>query len=60
MWMVKKIIDQQSIAETFNDCFVTLAENIRKRTRYTHMHVNNNDVDNHIQFINHAFDNPTN
>jgi hypothetical protein len=22
------------------------------------MHVNNNDVDNHIQFINHAFDNP--
>jgi uncharacterized protein Yka (UPF0111/DUF47 family) len=24
----------------------------------THMHVNNNDVDNHIQFINHAFDNP--
>jgi hypothetical protein len=57
--MVKKIIDQQqSIAETFNEYFVTVAENIRKRTRYTHTHVNNNDVDNHIQFINHAFDNP--
>jgi hypothetical protein len=56
--MVKKIIDQQSIAETFNEYFVVIAENIRKRNRYTHMHVNNNDVDNHIQFINHAFDIP--
>jgi Notch-like protein len=54
----KKIIDQQSTAETFNEYFVTIAENIRKQTRYTHMHVNNNDVDNHIQFNNHAFDNP--
>jgi hypothetical protein len=53
--MVKKIIVQQSIAETFNEYFVTIAENIRKQMRYTHMHVNNNDVDNHIQFINHAF-----
>jgi hypothetical protein len=57
MWMVKKIIDQHSIAETSNEYFVTIAENIRKQTRYSHMHVNNNDVDNHIQFINHAFDN---
>jgi hypothetical protein len=56
--MVKKIIDQQSIAETFNEYYVTIAENIRKQTRYTHIHVNNNDVDNHTQFINHAFDNP--
>jgi hemerythrin-like domain-containing protein len=26
----KKIIDQQSIAETFNEYFVTIAENIKK------------------------------
>jgi hypothetical protein len=54
----KKIIDQQSIAETFNEYFVTIAEHIRKEIRYIHMHVNNNDVDNHTQCINHAFDNP--
>jgi hemerythrin-like domain-containing protein len=40
----KKIIDEQSIAETFNEYFVTIAENIRKRTRCTH--VNSNYVDN--------------
>jgi uncharacterized FlaG/YvyC family protein len=54
----KKIIDQQSNTETLNEYFVTIAENIRTRTRYTHTHINNNDVDNHIQFVNHAFDNP--
>jgi hypothetical protein len=54
----KKIFDKKSIAETFNEYFVTIAEKIRKQTRYTHMHANNNDVDNHIQFIIHAFDNP--
>jgi hypothetical protein len=52
----KKIIDQHSIAKTFNEYFVTITENIRKQIRYTHMHVYNNDVDNCIQFINHAFD----
>jgi hypothetical protein len=31
---------------------------LKKRIRYTHMYGNNNDVDNYIQFINHAFDNP--
>jgi uncharacterized protein Yka (UPF0111/DUF47 family) len=54
----KKITDQQSIAETFNEYLVTIAENIRKQIRHTHSHVNNNYVDNHMQFINHAFDNP--
>jgi hemerythrin-like domain-containing protein len=54
----KKIIDQQSIADTFNEYFVTIAENIRKQIRYTYTRLNNNDVDNHIQFINHTFDNP--
>jgi hypothetical protein len=54
----KKIIDHQSIVETFNEYFVTTAENISKQIRYSHRHVNNNDADNHIQFINHAFDNP--
>jgi uncharacterized protein Yka (UPF0111/DUF47 family) len=53
-----KGIDQQSIAETFNEYFVTIAENIRKQIGYTHTPLNNNDVDNHIQFINHAFENP--
>jgi hypothetical protein len=46
------------LLKLFNEYFVTIAENIRKQTKYTHTHVNNNDVDNHIQFINHAFDNP--
>jgi hypothetical protein len=50
----KKITDQQSIAETFNEYFVTIAERIRN----THMHVDNNDVDNHTHFINQAVDNP--
>jgi hypothetical protein len=54
----KKVFDQKSIAATYNEYFVTIAENIRKQTIYTHTHVNNNDVDNHVQFINHAFDNP--
>jgi hypothetical protein len=54
----RKTIDQQSIAETFNEYFATFAVNIRKQMKYTHMHVYNNDGENHIQFINHAFDNP--
>jgi hypothetical protein len=29
----KKIIDQQSIPEAFNEYFVTIAENIRKQIR---------------------------
>jgi hypothetical protein len=32
----KKIIDQQSIAETFNEYFVTIAERIRRQIRNTH------------------------
>jgi hypothetical protein len=32
----KEIIDQQSIAETVNEYFVTIAENTRKQMRYTH------------------------
>jgi hypothetical protein len=54
----KKIIDQQSIAETFNEYFVSLAERIRRQMRNTHLHVNNNGVDSHTHFIEQAFDNP--
>jgi hypothetical protein len=39
----RKIVDQQSIAETFNEYFATIAENIRKQIKYTHMHIYNND-----------------
>jgi hypothetical protein len=54
----RKIVDRQSIPETFNEYFTTIAKNIRKEIKYSHMHIYNNDGENHIKFLNHAFHNP--
>jgi hypothetical protein len=46
----RKIVEQAS-AETFNKYFATIAENVRKRIKYTHKQIHNNDEEQHIHFI---------
>jgi hypothetical protein len=53
----RKTVDQQALAETFNKYFVTIAENVRKLIKYTQRQIHNNDEEQHIHFIKHAFNN---
>jgi hypothetical protein len=43
----KKITDQQTIAETFNDYFVAIAENVKRQRKNNFINDDNNSVDNH-------------
>jgi hypothetical protein len=52
-----KIIDQQTIADTFNEHFATIADNIRKHIDNSQLNRYKNDVVNHIHFIKQAFEN---
>jgi hypothetical protein len=52
-----KIIDQQTIADTFNEHFAMIADNIRKYIDNSQLNRYNNDVVNHIHFIKQAFEN---
>ena len=52
-----KITDQQTIADTFNEHFATIADKIRKYVDNSQLNRFNNDGGNHIHFIKQAFDN---
>ena len=58
MWKVKKITDQQTVAETFNDYFVAIAENVKRQRKNSFINDDNNSVDNHIHFMEQAFNKP--
>jgi hypothetical protein len=58
MWKVKKITDQQTIAETFNDYFVAIAENVKRQRKNNFINDDNNSVDNHTHFMEQAFNKP--
>jgi hypothetical protein len=51
----KKITDQQTIAEMFNDYFVAIAENVKRQRKNNFINDDNNSVDNHTHFMEQAF-----
>jgi hypothetical protein len=54
----KKITDQQTIAETCNDYFVAIAENIKRQRKNNFINDDNSSVDNHTHFMEQAFNKP--
>jgi len=55
---VKKITDHQTIAETFNEYFVAIAENVKRQSKNNLINDDNNSMDNHTYFIEQAFNKP--
>jgi hypothetical protein len=51
----KKITDQQTIAEMFNDYFVAIAENVKRQRKSNFINDDNNSVDNHTHFMEISF-----
>ena len=51
---VKKITDQQTIAETFNEYFIAIAENVERQSKNNLINDNNNSIDNHTHFMEQA------
>jgi len=47
----KKITNQQTIAETFNNYFVAIAENVKRQRKNNFNNDDNNSVDNHTHFM---------
>ena len=58
MLKVKKIADQQTIAETFNEYFVVIAENVKRQRQNDFINDDNNSVDNHTLFMEQAINKP--
>jgi len=51
----KKITDQQTIGEIFNEYFVAIAENVKRQRKNHFINDDNNSVDNHTHFMEQAF-----
>ena len=51
----KKITDQQTVAETFSEYFVAIAENVKRQRKNNFINDYNNIVDNHNHFMEQAF-----
>ena len=58
MLEVKKIADQQTVAETFNEYFVVIAENVKRQRQNDFINDDNNSVDNHTLFMEQAINKP--
>ena len=54
----KKITDQQTVAETFNDYFVAIAENVQKQSDNNLINDDNNSMVNPTHFMEQAFNKP--
>jgi len=54
----KRITDQQTIAETFNEYFVTIAENLKKQSKNNLIKDDNDNMDSHTHFVEQAFNKP--
>jgi len=48
----KKITDQQTIAETFNEYFITIAENVKRQVKNNFINVDNDTMDSHTRLWN--------
>ena len=54
----ENITDPQTIAETFNDYFVAIVENVKKQRNNNFFDDDNDSVDNHTLFMEQAFNTP--
>jgi hypothetical protein len=54
----KKITDQQTIAEIFNEYFVAIAENVKEQNKNYFINDDNDTMDSHTCFMKQAFTNP--
>jgi hypothetical protein len=54
----KKITDQQTIAETFNEYFVATAENVKRQSKNNFTKDDNDNMDSHTHFTEQAFTKP--
>jgi hypothetical protein len=54
----KKVTHHQTIAETFNEYFVAIAENVKRQSENNLIKDDNNSMDNHIHFMEQAFNIP--
>jgi len=55
---VKKITDQQTIAETFNEYFIVIAENVNRQSKNNLINDDNDNMDSHTHFMEQAFNKP--
>jgi hypothetical protein len=53
----RKTTDQQTIAETFNEYFVAIAENVKRQSKNNLIN-DDNSIDNHTHFMEQAFNKP--
>jgi hypothetical protein len=54
----KKITDQQTIAETFIEYFVAIAENVKRQSKNNLINDDNDNMDSHTHFMEQAFIKP--
>jgi acyl carrier protein phosphodiesterase len=52
---VEKITDQQTVAETCNEYFVAMAEDVKRQSQNNLLNDGNNSIDNHTHFMEQAF-----
>ena len=55
---VKKITDQQTVAETFNEYFVAIAENVNIQSKNNLINDDNDNMDIHTHFMKQVFNTP--
>jgi uncharacterized protein YaaW (UPF0174 family) len=48
-------LNQQNIAENLNEYFVAVAENVKRQIKNNLINYGNNSIDNHIHFMEQAF-----
>jgi urate oxidase len=54
----KKITDQETVAETFNEYFVAIPENVKRQRQNNFINDDNSSVDNHTYFMEQACNKP--
>jgi hypothetical protein len=54
----KKITDQQTSTETFNEYFVATTENVKRQSKSNLINDDNNNMENHIHFMEQAYNKP--
>jgi hypothetical protein len=54
----KKITDQHTIVETFNEYFVAITENVKRQSENNLINDDNNSMDNHTYVMEQAFNKP--
>jgi len=54
----KKITDQQTIAENFNEYFISIAENVKRQSKNNFINDDNDTMDSHTRFMEQTFTKP--